>query len=90
MVPSVQVKSPLTSIVSDPVSVPALPLGRLRLAAVIVAPVLKFTTPDSIVTLPSGPAVLPAGEDDAGAGSALGGDQGLAARVVRAAGGEIG
>ena len=37
-----------------------LPLVRFRLATVMVVPVLKLTTPESIVRLPSGPTVLPA------------------------------
>src|SRR5580692_6520423 len=60
MVPSVQVNSPLTSTVSDPVKTPTSPpVIMFRLATVIVAPVLKFTAPDSIVRLPSDPTVLP-------------------------------
>ena len=43
-----------------PGQVPTRCCVRFRLAAVIVAPVLKFTTPESIVRLPSGPTVLPA------------------------------
>ncbi len=91
MVPSVQVKSPLTSSVSDPVRTPRSPPAvRFRLAMVIVAPVLKLMTPESIVRLPSGLDVTARGEDDVGAVAAPGVDQGRAADVVRAARGEVG
>ena len=67
MLPSIHVKSPVTSTVSEPVKIPTSPPGvRFRVATVMVAPVLKFTAPDKIVSSLSVPTSLPGIEDDVG------------------------